>query len=222
MEASGPIERRFNPYTDNGGTVLGVAGEDFAVIASDTRLSEYYSIHARDVPKLFKLTPQMVLGCAGFHGDVLTLTKEMNEATQVYQYEHGRTISTPATAEMLSKKLYYRRFFPFYTYNVLVGLDTEGKGAVYGFDPIGSFERETFRASGSAASLLQPLLDNQIGYHNQPNAKREPLSRDKAVALVREVFSCAAERDIQTGDGVVISVITKDGVKESFYPLRSD
>lgn len=222
MEASGPTERRFQPYTDNGGTVLGVAGEDFAVVASDTRLSEYYSIHARDVSKLFRLSPKMVLGCAGFYGDVLTLTKEMNMATQIYEYEHGRTITCPATAEMLSKKLYYRRFFPFYTYNVLVGLDAEGKGAVYGFDPIGSFERETFRASGSSASLLQPLLDNQIGYHNMPNAKREPLTQEKVVALVREVFSCAAERDIQTGDGVVINIITKDGIKEEFYPLRSD
>ena len=222
MEVSGPTQRRFSPYTDNGGTVLGVAGEDFAVIASDTRLSEYYSIHARDVSKLFQLSDHMVLGCAGFYGDVLTLTKEMNMAAQIYQYEHGRTISCPATAEMLSKKLYYRRFFPFYTYNVLVGLDAEGKGAVYGFDPIGSFERETFRASGSAASLLQPLLDNQIGYKNQPNAKPEPLSMEKAISLVREVFSCAAERDIQTGDGVVISIITKAGTEERAYPLRSD
>ena len=216
------MERRFNPYTDNGGTVLGIAGEDFAVVASDTRLSEYYSIHARDVSKLFRLSPNMVLACAGFYGDVLTLTKEMNMAAQIYEYEHGRTISCPATAEMLSKKLYYRRFFPFYTYNILVGLDNDGKGAVYGFDPIGSFERDTFGAAGSAASLLQPLLDNQIGYHNQPNAVREPLTIEKTVALVKEVFACAAERDIQTGDGVVISVITRDGIKEELFPLRRD
>ena len=32
-------------------TVLAVAGEDFAVVASDTRLSERFSIHSRNVPK---------------------------------------------------------------------------------------------------------------------------------------------------------------------------
>lgn len=50
-----PIEHRFSPYASNGGTVLGVAGEDYAIIASDTRLSEGYSIHSRSTPKTYKL-----------------------------------------------------------------------------------------------------------------------------------------------------------------------
>ena len=37
-----------------------------------------------------------------------------------------------------------------------------GKGAVYSFDPVGSYERETYRAGGSAGAILQPLLDNQV------------------------------------------------------------
>lgn len=32
-------ERRFSPYTDNHGSVVAIGGKDFAVIASDTRLS---------------------------------------------------------------------------------------------------------------------------------------------------------------------------------------
>jgi len=30
----------FNPYSMNGGTIVGIAGEDYALIASDTRLCE--------------------------------------------------------------------------------------------------------------------------------------------------------------------------------------
>ena len=43
-----------------------------------------------------------------------------------------------------------------------------GKGCVYSFDPVGSYERETYRAGGSAAAMLQPLLDNQVmlGQHS--------------------------------------------------------
>ena len=33
---------------------------------------------------------------------------------------------------------------------------------MYSFDVVGSYERETFRAGGTAASMLQPLLDNQV------------------------------------------------------------
>ena len=34
---NGATERRFSPYSDNGGSVVAIAGEDFCVIASDTR-----------------------------------------------------------------------------------------------------------------------------------------------------------------------------------------
>jgi 20S proteasome alpha/beta subunit len=31
------IEHRFNPYRENGGSVAAIAGDDFVIIASDTR-----------------------------------------------------------------------------------------------------------------------------------------------------------------------------------------
>ena len=37
-----------------------------------------------------------------------------------------------------------------------------GVGAVYCYDAIGSYERENYRANGSAAALIQPFLDNQV------------------------------------------------------------
>lgn len=58
--------------------------------------------------------------------------------------------------------LYGKRFFPYYVHTIIGGLDAEGKGAVYSFDPVGSYEREQCRAGGAAASLIMPFLDNQV------------------------------------------------------------
>jgi 20S proteasome subunit beta 6 len=70
--------------------------------------------------------------------------------------------------------------------------------------------------------MLQPLLDNQIGGKNQTGVKLPPLTVEKAVFLVKDVFISAAERDIYTGDALQIQVINKDGVKKEVFPLRRD
>jgi 20S proteasome subunit beta 6 len=67
-----------------------------------------------------------------------------------------------SVARLTQTLLYGKRFFPYYVYTIMGGLDAEGKGAVYSFDPVGSYEREQCRAGGAAASLIMPFLDNQV------------------------------------------------------------
>lgn len=45
---------------------------------------------------------------------------------QMYEHEHNKKMSTVAVAAMLSTMLYSRRFFPYYVYNIVAGLDEEG------------------------------------------------------------------------------------------------
>ena len=65
-------------------------------------------------------------------------------------------------------------------------------------------------------------MSNQIGFKNQNLDSKPPLELDKAVRMVKDVFTSAAERDIYTGDAIEISVITKDGVKNERFALRRD
>lgn len=65
-------------------------------------------------------------------------------------------------------------------------------------------------------------LHPQIGFKNMEGVQHVPLTQDKAVQLVKDVFISAAERDVYTGDALRVCIITKEGIKEQTVPLRKD
>lgn len=221
--SNGGTERRFSPYSDNGGSVVAIAGEDYVVVASDTRLSgNGYSILSREQPKLFRLSGKTVLGSTGCWCDILTFCKVAEMRMKSYRHNHNKDMSTPAVAQMTSTMLYHKRFFPYYISNILAGLDEEGRGCVYSYDPVGHCEKNMYRAGGSACTLLQPFLDNQVGLKNMEGVDKVPIPLEKAIDIIHDVFVSAAEREIHTGDAIQFNIITKDGIKEQTAALRRD
>lgn len=120
------------------------------------------------VPKLFKIgasnpdddsDAHIVLAVVGFAADGNALRERLDTTVKMYRHQHNKPISLEACAQRLSHILYQKRFFPFYVTCILGGLDAEGKGALYSYDPVGSYERESCRAAGAASSLIMPFLD---------------------------------------------------------------
>jgi len=216
-----PTQRQFNPYSENGGTILAIAGADFSVIAGDTRQSEGYSIQTRYAPKVFRLTDKAVLAVNGFAADGNMFVKKVKQRLEWYRHAHSKDMSIKAIARLIQTMLYAKRFFPYYVYNILGGIEEDGSGAVYSFDPVGSYEREACRAAGAAQSLVQPFLDNQIYFKNQkPIAGAHPthLPLQRVIALVTDSFTSATERHIEVGDGLEIYVVMSKRLASSTTP----
>ena len=67
-------------------------------------------------------------------------------------------------------------------------------------------------------SLLH-LLQIAHRHRQDPDFK---LTAEEAVAVIKDVFVTAAERDIYTGDSVEIKLIQKGGIKTEIFLLKHD
>ncbi|VDN92826.1 unnamed protein product [Brugia pahangi] len=153
----------WNPYSFEGGTTAAIAGDNFAIMASDTRMSQFeINILTRDAEKIHVLNDSIVLSCAGFYGDILQLKRLLEARLHKYRFDYRGDMTVDLCAELLSRNLYYRRFFPYYTGAILAGIDENGKGAVFSYDPIGCIEHIAYTASGSAEPMIMPFFDCQV------------------------------------------------------------
>ena len=183
----------------NEGTLSAIAGKDFCVIAADTRCSLGYSILGRDVSKITKLTDKICIATAGMRADAIGLHRMLQTKIKLYQNKIGSEPGIEAIAQLLSETLYSRRFFPYYTFNLLCGITKEGEGAIYSYDAIGSYDRVNSSTMGSGSQLVVPILDNQFKDHNTLEPV-QPENIDEVVNVIKDTIHATAERDIYTGD----------------------
>eukprot|EP01069_Polyplicarium_translucidae_P005836 Polyplicarium_translucidae@DN2863_c0_g1_i1.p1 len=221
-QAAGAVERpSWVPYQDNGGTVVAAAGHNYAVAVCDTRLSAGFRIHTRNATKIARLTDKVAICSAGMRADITTLQKVLRTRIALYEHDHRASPSVEAVAALLSTILYSRRFFPYYTFNVLVGLDKRGVGATYQYDAIGCVERVEYAAAGSGSSLVLSILDNQLAKTNQ-TVQALPPEKLECIDLLKDVMTSVTERDINTGDGAEVLVVDASGISVTKFALKQD
>ncbi|KTW27474.1 proteasome core particle subunit beta 6 [Pneumocystis jirovecii RU7] len=218
------------PYQDNGGLSIAISGKDYVVLSGSTRQVKDYSIHSRYQPRVFNIGDGLVVSTCGFSGDSNEVIRVLRKRLMQYHYKHNRQLTVRSAARLIQTILYSRRFFPYYTYVMVVGMDEEGKGAIYTFDPVGSYERVSYQATGSSASLALPLLDSQVGGKNkyeivdgrlQPCIST-PLSLENAMKMIIDTYTSVVERHIQIGDKFQAFIVTANGIHIQEYPLKQD
>lgn len=217
-------ERGWSPYEVNGGSCCAIGQPGYCVIASDTRLSRGYSILSRTSSKAVQLTENCVLVSGGMQADRNQLHTILVMRLKQYKLEHGKEMGVKAVAQMLSNTLYGRRFFPYYTFNILCGVKEDGQGVVYGYDAIGSYKEDGYGAQGSGMEQITPMLDFTFQRAHDQNYPEPPtLSLEEGTNIVKSAIEAVSERDIQTGDHLEVFTITREGgVQREVFDLRKD
>lgn len=216
-EQNKEVKQQYNPYVNNNGSVLGFIGEDYIMLASDTRLSIGYSILSRDSTKIFKLTDKVFLASSGMYADMIALYKHLKIRIELYQMSNKHEPGVENIAQLLSNTLYSRRFFPYYTFNILAGINSNGELKMFAYDAVGSHESLEYATNGSGKELMSPILDSVLKGGNKPNY-------EKGKRLALSAMNSCANRDIFTGDYMHLVTIFANGknVEEEKFDLRKD
>jgi proteasome beta subunit len=77
-------------------------------------------------------------------------------------------------------------------------------------DPLGSVIEDKFTAVGSGSEIAMGLLESDF---------KDSMSVDDAKGLVRKAIKAASARDIGSGEGIDMLVITDTGISEEHEPI---
>ncbi len=191
------------PYIP-GATTIGMVCKDGVLLASERRYAYGSFVMSKSAKKVFRITDKIGVACAGIVGDMQVLAREARAWMSIYQYEREREATVKNTAKLIANLLSSRRMFPYLAETIIAGL-SDGKPELYVLDPIGSVLPDKFAVVGTGAQIAIGVLE--LDYNDELSVNEgEPL-------LLRAVKSAIA-RDISSGDGVDLMVITEQGIKE--------
>jgi proteasome beta subunit len=187
-----------------GATTVGLVCKDGAILASERRYSYGTFVMSKVAKKVFKITDNIGVGCAGIIGDMQVLAREAGAYMSIYRYERGREGTVKNTAKLFASILSSRRLYPYLAQTIIAGID-DGVPELFVLDPIGSVLGDKFAAVGTGAEIAMGVLESEY---------REGLSLEEARPLILRAIKSAVARDISSGDGVDLLIITHSGIKE--------
>jgi proteasome beta subunit len=187
-----------------GATTIGVICTNGVILASEKRVTYGNFVVSKGGKKVFKITDQIGVACAGLVGDMQILTREVEAQANLFSMEVGRPISVRAASKLMANILFNRRYAPLITQTIVGGLDDEGP-SLYVLDVLGSLIPDKYAAVGSGTEIAVGVLEEEY---------KEGMSIEDAKALVTRAIKSAISRDAMSGDGVDFLIITKDGIVE--------
>jgi proteasome beta subunit len=193
------------------GTAIGLKTKEGVVLATDKRVTYEGFVLSRMAKKVHMITGRVGVAFAGLLGDVGYLTRLLKLESKYYELRVGKDIKTRSLAKILSIILYNYKLFPMFTEIIVGGYDEEGP-SLFILDPVGSLIEERYAAVGSGSQLALGYIEPKY---------REDLTLGEAEKIAIEAIKTVIERDVLSGDGVDLVVITREGYTEKSYLFKT-
>ena len=191
-----------------GATTVGLVCKDGVVLASERRVSYGYFVMSKSGKKVFKIADKIGAACAGIVADMQILTREVAAHLNIYSFEREQSVTVRTAAKLMGSLLFERRYFPYLAQTIVGGIDESGP-KLFVLDPLGSVIEDKFTSVGSGSEIAMGLLESDF---------KDGMSVEDAKGLARKAIKAASARDIASGEGLDMLIITDKGVLEEHEP----
>ncbi len=200
-----PQKPDYIPEPQHGTTTLALKFKDGVVVATDNRASAGYMVASPRAKKLHKINDFNVMTIAGLVSDAQYLVKILRAESTIYAYNRNRMMSTKALGNLLATILYqqFRTGFPFWVGLILAGVDKSG-GHIFNLDGSGALSDEPYTSTGSGSPFAYGTLEALW---------ESDMSEEQATNVALLALRSAIIKDIATGDGMDVAIITDKGTK---------
>ncbi|MDD1766780.1 MAG: archaeal proteasome endopeptidase complex subunit beta [Candidatus Methanomethyliaceae archaeon] len=197
-------------YIEMGATTVGILCKDGVILASEKRISYGYTIMSKAGKKVFLINGRIGIAFAGLISDAQAILRRLSAEIKLYELDYHTKMSVKSAAKLLSNILYSQRGFPAFAETIVGGVNEEGH-KLYILDPLGSLMEDKFAALGTGGALAISVIEQEY---------KDEMSLKDGKELAVKAVKAAISRDIASGDGVDVVIISKEGGKEEFFPVK--
>jgi proteasome beta subunit len=187
--------------TKTGTTTVGLTTAEGVVLATDMRASAGTMVASKDVQKVEEIHPTGALTIAGSVSAAQSLISSLKAEVNLYEARRGEHMSMQALSTLTGNFLRSGAFL--IVQPILGGVDEEGSH-VYSIDPLGSVMEEDYTVSGSGSMFALGVLEQE--YHDE-------MTVEEAKRVAARAIKSAVERDVASGNGINVAVVTDEGVE---------
>ena len=184
-----------------GTTTVGLTTDEGVVLATDMRASMGYMVSSKDVQKVEEIHPTGALTIAGSVSAAQNLISSLKAEVRLYEARRGEDMSMQALSTLTGNFLRSGAFL--IVSPILGGVDDEGSH-IYSIDALGGTTEEDYTVTGSGSQFALGVLEQQY---------EEGLSIEEAKTIAGNAIQTAVERDLASGNGINVAVVTEDGVE---------
>lgn len=195
--------------TKHGTTTIGLMCKDGIVLASEKRATAGTFIADKKSEKIYKITDNLLITTAGTVSDAQLLTKLIRAELKLKEVRTDRGATAKEAANLLASLIYsnIRKYslIPGITQFLLAGTDKEGYHLYDLFVDGSVMECDDYVSSGSGSIIVYGVLEAMY---------RKDMTIKEGVDLCVKCLNVAMQRDIASGNGILVYTVSKDGIKK--------